>query len=69
MWEETVEVVDLGGGTPGVPNLGVYLRRPHGVNGAVIVCNRGNPGPIPFRQVNLDDLQKKGLIPYFQVLE
>ena len=60
-----MEVVDLGGGAPGV-----YLRRPHGVNGVpVTVCSRGNPGPIPFRQVNLDDLQKKGLIPYFQVLE
>jgi len=65
LYEETVEVVDLGGGAPGV-----YLRRPHGVNGVpVTVCSRGNPGPIPFRQVNLDDLQKKGLIPYFQVLE
>ena len=65
LYEETVEVVDLGGGAPGV-----YLQRPHGVNGVpVTVCSRGNPGPIPFRQVNLDDLQKKGLIPYFQVLE
>ena len=65
LWEETVEVVDLGGGT-----IGVYLRKPHGVSGGpVTVCSRGNPGPIPFRQLDVSDLQKKGLIPYFQVLE
>jgi hypothetical protein len=60
--EETVEVIDIGGGTPGI-----ILRKPHGIN--TLICNRGNPGPIPREKVDLDDFQKQGLIPYFQVLE
>jgi hypothetical protein len=64
MYEETVEVVDLGTGT-----LGVVLHRPHGVNGPVTISSRGNPGPIPRENIDLDDLKNFGLIPYFQVLE
>jgi hypothetical protein len=63
-YEETAEVVDLGMG-----NLGLLLRRPHGVSGPVIVCSRGNPGPVPRENIDLDDLKNFGLIPYFQVLE
>ena len=57
-------MVDLGMGTPGV-----VLRRPHGVNGPVTISSRGNPGPIPRENIDLDDLKNFGLIPYFQVLE
>jgi len=64
MYEETVEVVDLGMGT-----LGVVLHRPHGVNGPATISSRGNPGPIPRENIDLDDLKNFGLIPYFQVLE
>lgn len=63
-FEETTEVVDLGMGNPGV-----ILRRPHGNAGPVTVCSRGNPGPIPRENIDLDDLKNFGLIPYFQVLE
>jgi hypothetical protein len=64
LFEETVEVVDLG-----MSNPGVVLYRPHGVNGPVVVCSRGNPGPVPRESIDLDDLKNFGLIPYFQVLE
>ena len=64
MYEETVEVVDLGMGT-----LGVVVHRPHGVNGPVTISSRGNPGPIPRENIDLDNLKNFGLIPYFQVLE
>jgi hypothetical protein len=62
-FEETVEVEnisELGG-------IGVRLKNIH--TGSFVICNRGNPGPIPREKMDLDDFQKQGLIPYFQVLE
>jgi len=62
IFEETVEVENILG-----IGLGVRLKNTHPVPFQII--NRGNPGPIPSNKLNLDDLQKRGLIPYFQVLE
>ncbi len=66
--EETVEVVDLDP-DPNKVNLGVYLNRPHGIGSPVLICCRGNPGPVPLDKIDLDDLKNFGLIPYFQILE
>jgi hypothetical protein len=64
--EETVEVEDL---TPfgNLGKIGIVARKPHGAN--PFICSRGNPGPIPRENIDLDDLKNFGLIPYFQVLE
>lgn len=64
--EETIEVEDLTPfGNPG--KIGIVARKPHGAN--PFICSRGNPGPIPRENIDLDDLKNFGLIPYFQVLE
>ena len=60
--EETVEVEDI----PMI-GIGIRLKNTHTVPFQII--NRGNPGPIPREKMDLDDFQRQGLIPYFQVLE
>lgn len=67
-YEETVEVIDLNP-DPNIIELGIYLQRPHGENGTIHVCSRGNPGPIPKDRMDLDLFKGTGLIPYIAILE
>jgi hypothetical protein len=64
--EETVEVEYVLDSLRN-PVPGIQLKNKHVA--PIVICNRGNPGPIPSKKVDLDDWQKQGLIPYFQVLE
>ena len=61
-YEETVEVVDLGMGVPGIV---CQKAHPNGL----IVSSRGNPGPMPNLGMDYKIEKDTEVVPYFAVLE
>ena len=61
-YEETVEVVDLGMGVPGIV---CQKAHPNGL----IVSSRGNPGPMPNLALDYKIEKDTEVVPYFAVLE
>ena len=60
-YEETVEVIDIGMGTPGI-----RLKKAHP---SMIISSRGNPGPMPNLGLDYKIEKDTEVVPYFAVLE